>query len=414
MTMAPNGRGSAVVGVFDNHEDARVAIEALKDAGFDANTISILTPDRRATREIAEDTGSQAAGGAATGALAGGVLGGIGGWLVGIGALAIPGVGPFIAAGAFASALGGAALGAGVGAIAGALVGMGVPEEHAEYYEGEAKAGRTLVTVKAADRYTDAQRIMREHGAYDVESRHAGVGSQAASATDTRMASASTATDVRRAPTHDQDTMQLRQEELVADKERVETGRVEIGKNVVEEKRTLEVPVTREEVTIERTPVDRRPADQSIDDNRGNRTISVPVHEEQVDVEKRAVVYEEVGVGKREVQDTERVSDTVRREEARIERQGDVRVGGASWDEAMPGYRDRWQARYGTTGGRWEESEPAYRYGYEMRDRPDYRGRSWSQVEPEFQRDWTQRNPDKPWDRVKESIRETWEDKTGR
>ena len=128
----------------------------------------------------------------------------------------------------------------------------------------------------------------------------------------------------------------------------------------------------------------------------------MPVHEEQVEVEKRAVVYEEVGVGKREVQDTERVSDTVRREEARIERQGDVRVSGDSWDAAMPSYRQRWQARYGTTGSRWEESEPAYRYGYEMRDRPDYRGRTWNEVEPEFQRDWNQRNPNKPWDRVKD------------
>src|ERR687883_112361 len=90
------------------------------------------------------------------------------------GRLAIPGIGPFIAAGAFATALGGAAIGAGVGAIAGALVGMGVPEEHAEYYEGEVKSGRTLVTVRADGRYDDAQRVLRQHGAYDIESRDRG------------------------------------------------------------------------------------------------------------------------------------------------------------------------------------------------------------------------------------------------
>src|SRR6185312_8837138 len=105
------------------------------------------------TEDMAAETGTHAGSGAATGAVAGGVLGGLGGWLIGIGALAIPGVGPFIAAGAFATALGGAAIGAGVGAIAGALMGMGVPEEHARYYEGEAKAGRTLVTVRADDDY---------------------------------------------------------------------------------------------------------------------------------------------------------------------------------------------------------------------------------------------------------------------
>jgi heat induced stress protein YflT len=164
-------RGATVVGVFDDREEARDAIQALKDDGFNRDAISILSPDKQATQDIAEQTGTHAASGAATGAVAGGVLGGLGGWLVGIGALAIPGVGPFIAAGAFATALGGAAIGAGVGAIAGALVGMGVPEEHAKYYEGEARAGKTLVTVRAEGRYDDAQRILRDQGAYDVESR---------------------------------------------------------------------------------------------------------------------------------------------------------------------------------------------------------------------------------------------------
>src|SRR5579859_3164447 len=146
--MSSTPRGATVVGVFRDSEDARQAIEALKDDGFTGDSISILSPDKQATRDIAEDTGTHAGTGAATGAVTGGILGGLGGWLVGIGALAIPGVGPFIAAGAFATALGGAALGAGIGAIAGALMGMGVPKEEAEYYEGEVKSGRTLVAVR--------------------------------------------------------------------------------------------------------------------------------------------------------------------------------------------------------------------------------------------------------------------------
>src|ERR1051325_7797265 len=161
---------TTVVGVFHERDDAREAIEALKDDGFAADSISILSPDKQATESMAEETGTHAGGGAATGAVAGGILGGLGGWLVGIGALAIPGVGPFIAAGAFASALGGAAIGAGVGAIAGALGGMGGPREEADYYEGEVKSGRTLVTVRSDGRYDDAQQILREHGAYDIES----------------------------------------------------------------------------------------------------------------------------------------------------------------------------------------------------------------------------------------------------
>jgi len=207
--------------------------------------------------------------------------------------------------------------------------------------------------------------------------------------------------------------LQLREEELIPRKRSVQIGEVNVQTKVVEEQRTLEVPVTREEVTIERRPIDRRPSDTPIAEGQ---TISVPVREEQVEVDKRAVVYEEVNVNKRQVQDTERVSDTVRREEARIEREGDARLAtaGEGWAQAMPTYRQQWQTRYGTTGGRWEDAEPGYRYGYDLNSRAEYRGRPWADVEPELRRDWGQRYPDKPWDRVKESVRETWESARGR
>jgi uncharacterized protein (TIGR02271 family) len=408
MTMSTRTRGSTVVGVFNDREDAREAIEALKDDGFTGDSISILSPDKQATRDIAEDTGTQAGTGAATGAVAGGILGGLGGWLVGVGALAIPGIGPFIAAGAFATAIGGAAIGAGLGAIAGALVGMGVPEEHAKYYEGEAKAGKTLVTVRADGRYDDAQQILRDHGAYDVESR----GSAATATSNPTPQSSGAATRTMR---EGQEAVQLREEELVANKQRVETGQVQIGKEVVSEQRTLDVPVTREEVTIERHPVDRQPADSPIDDRE--RSISVPVHEERVELDKRAVVYEEVGVGKREVQETQQVTGTVRREEARVENEGAVNAGGgtgANWSQAMPVYRQRWQERNGTSRNRWEDAEPGYRYGFTTRTQPEYRGRTWNDVEPELQRDWTTRNPATPWERAKDSVREAWENTTDR
>jgi uncharacterized protein (TIGR02271 family) len=307
---------STVVGVFEDPSAARRAIGLLKDAGFDGESISILTPDKEDTRAMAEETGTHAGGGAATGAVAGGILGGLGGWLVGIGALAIPGVGPFIAAGAFATALGGAAIGAGVGAIAGALIGMGVPEEHAKYYEGEVRSGRTLVTVRADGRYDEAQRILRGAGAYDVESQDKG----------NRAGMTSPTAEVRDVPNNNEaQKMQLREEVLHPHKEQVQTGQVTIGKDVVTEHRTLDIPVTREEVFVERHAVERHAADQPIDDS-SSRTLEVPVREEQITVEKKPVVYEEVGVGKREVTDTQHVSETVQREEARVEHDGDVNV----------------------------------------------------------------------------------------
>src|SRR5919202_1423618 len=118
--------------------------------------------------------------------------------------------------------------------------------------------------------------------------------------------------------------LQLREEELVARKRAVQTGEVQLGTEVVSEQRTLEVPVTREEVVIERRDVARRPSDRPIGQAE---TIEVPLREEQVELEKQTVVYEEVNVGKQAVQETQRLSETVRREEAVIEKEGkpDVR-----------------------------------------------------------------------------------------
>jgi uncharacterized protein (TIGR02271 family) len=118
--------------------------------------------------------------------------------------------------------------------------------------------------------------------------------------------------------------LQLREEELAARKETVETGRVRIGKEVVEEQQTLDVPVTHEEITIERRPVEHRPAEGSLDED--SATVRIPVREEQVTVDKQTVVTEEIRIGNHAVQDTEQVSATVRREEARLEREGDVEI----------------------------------------------------------------------------------------
>jgi len=157
-----------VVAVFEDRDDAQDAINALRDAGFMAEDISILARDRDTAGRLADDTGTEAATGAATGALAGGLLGGVAGWLVGIGALAIPGVGPIIAAGPIAAALGGAAIGAAGGGIIGALTGAGIPEDEARYYDTEFKQGGIVVTVQARGRYDEAHDIMHEYGGRDA------------------------------------------------------------------------------------------------------------------------------------------------------------------------------------------------------------------------------------------------------
>jgi len=209
-------------------------------------------------------------------------------------------------------------------------------------------------------------------------------------------------------------TVQLREEELRVRKEGHDAGAVQIGKEVVEEERTVDVPVTHEEVVVERHPVDRRPADRPISEGE---TIEVPVYEEEVEVEKRPVVYEEVAVGKRQVQETERVSDTVRREVADLDTQGDVDVRG--WDEARAAYRQGWEQRHGTSGRRWEDVEPGYRYSHEMANDPRYQGRNWDEVESDLRSgygDWSQRQGYRttgggdPWEKLRQDVRESWEE----
>ena len=318
--------GSTVVGLFHNQADAEKAIQRLKQAGFSENQIGVAIKDRERQQDLIEGTGTQAAEGAATGAIGGGVLGGVIGLLAGVGALAIPGVGPIIAGGTLASTLAGAGIGAAAGGLLGALVGMGVPEEDAAHFDEGFRAGGTLVTVNAAGRTEEAQTCLYESGA-DLGSMGRG-----------RTTGASVA---GRSPgsTQDSQSIELREEELRAEKERVQAGEVRLRKEVITEERTLEVPVTREEVVIERRPAAQgREASGQIDDDQ---EIRIPLMEEEVRVEKTPVVREEVSVKKRQVQGVEEVSDTVRREEARIEKTGDARVQGQS--EAWRGNERRYR-----------------------------------------------------------------------
>jgi uncharacterized membrane protein len=136
-----------VVGVFHSEQEAINAIEGLKQQGYRAEDISVIAKDKEDLNRVTDTTGSNAPEGIATGATAGGILGGITGLLVGIGALAIPGVGPIIAAGPIAATLTGAAVGAGTGGLVGGLIGLGIPEDEAKVYNNYVKEGNILVLV---------------------------------------------------------------------------------------------------------------------------------------------------------------------------------------------------------------------------------------------------------------------------
>jgi hypothetical protein len=156
--------------ITTSRDQADQIVGQLKDANFSNNDISVLFPDKGGTRDFAHEKNTKAPEGAATGAGTGGVIGGALGWIVGIGALAIPGVGPFIAAGPILAALSGAAIGAAAGGIAGGLIGLGIPELEAKRYEGKVKAGNLLLSVHTenSEEITRARDIFKQAGAQDI------------------------------------------------------------------------------------------------------------------------------------------------------------------------------------------------------------------------------------------------------
>jgi hypothetical protein len=162
----------SVYAIATSQSQAAQIVDNLSSAGFSTNDISVLFPDKGTTHEFSHEKNTKAPEGAVTGAATGGVLGGTLGLLAGIGALAIPGVGPLIAAGPLLAALSGAAAGATVGGIAGGLIGLGIPEIEAKRYENRVNEGNILISVHAVngDEVDRAKEILKAAGAEDISS----------------------------------------------------------------------------------------------------------------------------------------------------------------------------------------------------------------------------------------------------
>src|SRR5687767_11632608 len=165
-------KNKTVIGILEDQIQAENVVTQLQGAGFAGNDISVLFPDKRGTKDFAHEHNTKAPEGAVAGVAGGGVVGGTIGLLAGIGALAIPGLGPFIAAGPLMAALSGAAAGAAIGGITGALIGLGIPEIEAKKYEGKLKGGNILVAVSVAtsEQVNRAKEILRREGADDISS----------------------------------------------------------------------------------------------------------------------------------------------------------------------------------------------------------------------------------------------------
>lgn len=162
----------AVFCIAKSTEQAEYIVSGLKDAGFSNNDISVLFPDKTTTKDFAHEKHTKAPEGAAIGGAVGIGAGAVLGWLAGIGSLAIPGVGPFIAAGPIMGALSGAAVGGATGGLSGALIGLGIPEYEAKRYEGKIKGGSALISVhtESSEARTQAKEIFERAHAEDISS----------------------------------------------------------------------------------------------------------------------------------------------------------------------------------------------------------------------------------------------------
>ena len=378
------------IGTFPNRSAAEHALHELRDSGFPMDRVSVVAqdsksndtlagaevdnrvanrdrvtnPDRVANPERAANPDrddNKADDGAKVGALSGGALGGLTGLLVGIGALAIPGIGPIMLAGAAATALAttvaGSAIGAAAGSLLGGLVGMGIPEERARVYNDRVSAGEYLVMVDGTDAEIGRAEAILNHrgiqnwGVYDIPTAKSAPVAQSSAAvappvvTPPVIAPSVVAPPVESTrsvapvsapiPTpveplaaqpvsaSDDEAIRLYEERLVVSKDREKTGEVSLGKRIEEERAVASVPIEKERVVIERVPINEATAtDLGADAFREGEAVRMEVYEETPDIRKEAFVSEEVTLRKEVVEETVDAEETVRRERLDLDTKG--------------------------------------------------------------------------------------------
>jgi hypothetical protein len=342
-----------VVGLFDTAAEAQNVVQDLVNSGFERNEISLVANDARgeyAKYREAGATESGAAEGAGAGALGGGVLGGVLGLLVGVGALAIPGIGPVLAAGPLAAALGtagastlvGAGIGAAAGGLIGALVGAGIPEEDASFYAEGIRRGGTLVMVKTSDDMAQrAYDVLQRHGAVDVEERSGTWRQSGWSGFDPNAQPYTGATDV--------DDKWERSSKVGT------AGGAAAG------------AVTGAAIGSVGGPV-------------GTAIGGV------------AGAVTGAGVGAAGDIAGESIEESYNRYDS--------------------DFRSHYQSSAANTGYTYDQYAPVYRYGYGLANDPTYRDREWTDIEMDARRRWEERNPG-TWEQFKESVRYAWDKARG-
>jgi len=440
-----------VVALYEDMPTAQQAVEELSNNGFDRAQISLVSQDAegRYTSQTGdgESTGENIAEGVGVGA----AVGGIGGLLVGLAALAIPGVGPIIAAGPLASALIGAGVGAATGGLIGALGESGVPPEQAEYYAEGVRRGGALVTAQVPDENVDrAISILERYNPIDIQRRASEWRSEGwtgfdsdsslstAKPTDTRstsgtmsggtMSSGATYGDTtsglgtqtrssdrsyaRRTDDNLDETIPVVEEEISVGKRQVEGGGVRVNTSVREVPVEQEVRLREEHVEVDRRPVNRA-ASQADFDAFKEGTIEVTETSEEAVIGKQARVVEEVAIRKDARERTETIHDTVRRTEVEVEPINRSNFDNTNYQRYDSGFRRHFQTTFGNSSSTYEQYEPAYRYGYSLASDQQYRDRDWNAVEADARSHWEERNQG-TWENFKDAVKHAWNEARGK
>jgi uncharacterized protein (TIGR02271 family) len=414
-----------VVGLYDRFEEAQKVVRALVDEGISREDISLIARD--AEGEYARYMGDDAEGGkenvadgAAAGAGIGAVLGGLGGLVVGLGALAIPGIGPVIAAGPLAATLAGAGIGAAAGGVIGALTDLGVPDEHAQAYAEGVRRGGTLVVARVGDEHANhAVDVMNRFNPIDINERSSywrqnewngfREDAEPMNTSDMDMERSHYRQEVPVTGNQTDDmTIPVVEEELRIGKREVERGGERINTYTNEQEVTEDINLRSEHVHVERRPVDRPATDADFQAFQEGSMELKETSEEAV-VDKHARVVEEVHVNKDVEERKETIRDTVRRTEVDVENIGHGRTT-EDWNRYDSMYRQDYQTRFASRGRGYDYYQPAYRYGYELRSNPRYQSYTdWSQVEREARSDWDRSGNQSTWDDIKDAVRHGWE-----
>jgi uncharacterized protein (TIGR02271 family) len=421
-----------LVALYHDFDDAQRAVDALVRGGVDRTMISLVA--NNTTGEYSDylnaDYDSEDAVTAEEGAAFGAASGGIIGALAGLGALAIPGIGPVIAAGPLIAALTGGAVGALAGAPTGGLIAGLIKTHHmdaedAEVYAEGVRRGETLLTVQVEDADVSRTRdILNQYNPTDVHGEASNWRSQGWSKFDEsttanpddvktyRSSRTSSSTGLGAGTTGTTRTedgkmvLPVVEEHVDVSKREVEKGRVHVYTEVTEKPVSTDVSLRQENVTVERRAADRpvSPTDAAFRD----QSFDLTEKSEQAVINKNARVVEEVVVGKDVTQQNQTVSDTVRRTDVRVERDN------TDFNAYDSDFRSDFQTRYGRTGRTYDVYMPAYQYGYTMASDPSYTNHDWSTFESNARTRWEREHPDTLWDDIKDAVQYAWDKVRGR